>query len=920
MADNPVFISWQTTSLTINFVKNEFGAICLYEILPLNHRHQKSASPLFASSELPLVSVRLNGEGNTYEKTAKSLVGGEDERAGISVTAHLSVYRDVPVLRSEVTIRNESKSSDVIVTQISSLTIGGLTTRSNEWNKNYALRTATNSWFREAQWRKHSLPDIGIDKNGICELHDGHSGSQATYGLQNRGSFSTGSYLPMGILESESNSDTWAWQIEHNGSWRWEIGDYKDSVYIAAGGPTKADHDWRNTLCPGDSFTSPPVSLTRVSGCFQDAIRALNDYRRRIIRPHDDNKRLPIIFNDYMNCLMGDPDEDKIEALLDPVAQSGAEYFVIDAGWYADDSNWWDDVGLWEPSKRRFPSGFKTLMDKIKSKGLIPGLWLEPEVVGVRSVVGERLPEDAFFHENGQRVVERGRFQLDYRHPEVRAWMTSVVDRLVVHYGAGFFKFDYNIEVIQGTDAPGPSSAGANQLLHQRCYLDWVRSLLDKHPNLVIENCSSGAQRMDYAMLSVHSLQSTSDQQDPILYAAIAAALPTCVLPEQSASWAYPQPEWSDELNVFTVVNSLLGRVYLSGRLDRLSPSQMELIIEGMDVYKTIRQHLVTAHAIWPLGLPRWHDEWISLGLETDNGLYLSVWRRGGSCSMEIPLPRFAGSRNVQVNVLYPKRLPTQAIWNEEHDILELKFPETRTSGDADSLRSNHPGAMSYCMNYNIKMGFTHIKFSLIFVHVLTFLLFTDWALDRLHGFYEKDCPPKKCSLVRSLIKKKSLAILAAFLALVPMAFGFADLVRFYKGLRDRYSPEGGLPWSFGQVTAVAVWLPVVCKFLHYCESCPLILFLPYAVADLSCIGVVKDGVQARIDKDEYVVSRRETAISELKSSEEHGLDNVSLIRPAVPGSKVEAEPIEMRVSLDASAESLLMRPHAGWSPDMETP
>ncbi|EXK83815.1 hypothetical protein FOQG_11975 [Fusarium oxysporum f. sp. raphani 54005] len=157
--------------------------------------------------------VRLSGEGNTNDKTAKSLVGSylssrlrykshqesqdgdvhrlsihsEDERAGISVIAHLSVYRDVPVLRSVVTIINESKSSDVIVTQISSLTIGGLTTSSNEWNKDYVLRTPTNSWFREAQWRKHSLPDIGIDKNGICELPDGHSGSQATFSLQNRG-------------------------------------------------------------------------------------------------------------------------------------------------------------------------------------------------------------------------------------------------------------------------------------------------------------------------------------------------------------------------------------------------------------------------------------------------------------------------------------------------------------------------------------------------------------------------------------------------------------------------------------------------------------------------------------------------------------------------------------------------------------
>ncbi len=36
-------------------------------------------------------------------------------------------------------------------------------------------------------------------------------------------------------------------------------------------------------------------------------------------------------------------------------------------------------------------------------------------------------------------------------------------------------------------------------------------------------------------MLGVHTLQSTSDQQDPVLYAAISAALPTAVLPEQGA-------------------------------------------------------------------------------------------------------------------------------------------------------------------------------------------------------------------------------------------------------------------------------------------------------------------------------------------------------------------------------------------------
>jgi alpha-galactosidase len=207
--------------------------------------------------------------------------------------------------------------------------------------------------------------------------------------------------------------------------------------------------------------------------------------------------------------------------------------------------------------------------------------------------------------------------------------MDKVIDSFVLDYGVGYFKFDYNIEVIQGTDA-NSFSPGDGQLGHNRAYLDWVNKLFDRHPDLVIESCSSGAQRMDYALLAVHSLQSTSDQQDPVRYASIAAAAPTAVTPEQSATWAYPQPGWDDEKNAMTVVNSLLGRVHLSGRLDLLSPEQLELISSGMKVYKSIRSGLKTGLPFWPLGLPTWHDDWVALGIATtarDN--YLSVLRRG---------------------------------------------------------------------------------------------------------------------------------------------------------------------------------------------------------------------------------------------------------------------------------------------------
>ncbi len=83
------------------------------------------------------------------------------------------------------------------------------------------------------------------------------------------------------------------------------------------------------------------------------------------------------------------------------------DYFVIDAGLYADDNGWWDDVGASHPSTTRSPSGFDELIKTIREAGLMPGLWLDPEVVGVRSAVAATLPAESFFQRDGERVIER---------------------------------------------------------------------------------------------------------------------------------------------------------------------------------------------------------------------------------------------------------------------------------------------------------------------------------------------------------------------------------------------------------------------------------------------------------------------------------------------------------------------------------
>ncbi|KAJ4245554.1 hypothetical protein NW762_014063 [Fusarium torreyae] len=678
-------INWVTGNLCVKLDIDDDQHVYLRSVEPSSSGvdPRSEDSPAKGASSLCLNEIRLAGEGSQFGTSKRQIesyfgqrlryvshkehdcadkktleIVTRDPVTNLTVTTCFSVYGDVPVIRSRVTITNTGEQVQTLQA-VSSLVYGGLGLPTESWWRNWNVHFAHNNWFREAQWQQRTLSEVGIARSGIS------GGSRAQFTVSNQGSFSTGGHLPMGGLSRIDGSLSYLWQIEHNGSWKWEIGDYKEGLYVNATGPTDQNHSWDRKLEPGEAFESVPAALAVVAGDFTSAFASLTSYRRLIRRTHWDNSKLPVIFNDYMNCLMGDPTAEKVEALIGPAKDAGAEVFVIDCGWYSDDSGWWETVGEWVPSKRRFPTGLDRTILKIRDAGMVPGLWIETEVMGIKCPAAEILPPEAFFQRNGQRLVEHGRYQLDYRHPEVITRMNGIIHHLVQDFGVGYFKFDYNIDITQGTDV-NASSPGDGLLKHNRAYLTWINALFGAYPELIIENCSSGGQRMDYAMLAYHPLQSTSDQEDPVLYAAIAAAVPTAVCPEQSATWAYPQPEWSDELNVFTLVNSLLGRIHLSGALAKLSDSQNELVRDAVCIYKEIRLHLKEATPFWPLGLPTWESDWQALGMDSGENFYVAVWRAGDHDEEErkrLSIPRLKG-KQAKVECIFPNRFSGSYGWD----------------------------------------------------------------------------------------------------------------------------------------------------------------------------------------------------------------------------------------------------------------
>ncbi|MEU7723148.1 alpha-galactosidase [Streptomyces tibetensis] len=665
--------------------RRNWPSLPLVEVTAAGHGRTWSGGRLIDTSlgaRLRYREHRVTRDGEWLVLTVKL----HDPESGLAAEVTYRSPEGVPVLRAEVALRNDGEAT-LHLESVSSLVVGSLAD-GPEAIEAADLLWAENDWVAECRWQRRPMR-VTSPALGDRVVYDNGKGE---FTLTGRGVWSSCGRLPMGGLADRRTGRTWVWQIEHNGGgWHWECGERDTLAYLALFGPNDTHHGWRHPLEPGAGFSTVPVALAfSDDGGPDEAFAALTRYRRAIRRPHPDHEQLPVIFNDYMNCLMGDPTTEKLLPLIDAAAEAGAEYFVIDAGWYdGDDGGWWDSVGAWEPAASRFPGerGIHEVLDRIRERGMVPGLWLEPEVIGVRSAMATSLPDEAFFRRDGVRVTETGRHHLDLRHPAARAHLDQVVDRLVGEWGVGYLKLDHNIDPGSGTSAHPGETPGAGLLGHNRAHLDWLDGILDRHPHLVVENCSSGGMRWDYALLSRMQVQSTSDQQNLRLYAPIAASAPTAVTPEQGAVWAYPLPTDSQDEVAFTMANALLGRIHLSGLLPDLRPDARALVHEAVGTYKAIRADLAHAVPAWPLGLPAWDDPWLALALHTPDTTYVTVWRRpGAQTTTSLALPHLR-SRTTRLDVLYPASSRAEATWNPGTADLTLTLP---TAPSAVLLRLDH--------------------------------------------------------------------------------------------------------------------------------------------------------------------------------------------------------------------------------------
>lgn len=400
------------------------------------------------------------------------------------------------------------------------------------------------------------------------------------------GSMPVNQYFPSLILEDSKNDVFWGAMLAHNASWQMEIYRKDDGISISGGIADREFGHWLKEINSGEMFTTPSaiLSVCKGGGCDRISQRMTSCLNEVLDQGPENEQSLPVIFNEYCTT-WGCPSHENICGILKAIKGKGFDYFVIDCGWYKEEGiPWYNVMGDYNISKELFPEGLDKTVEAIKATGMKPGLWFEIENIG--SAAKAYNNEAHLLKRDGVTLTTTMRRFWDMRDPWVIDYLKENIIGTLKKYQFEYLKIDCNDTIGIGCD--GAESLGEGLRQNMEAAFEFVKTIKREVPGIIIENCASGGHRLDLKIMSISSMASFSDAHECPEIPIIAANLHRTILPRQSQIWAVIRKEDSIKRIMYSIVNTFLGRMCLSGDVTELSTSQWKAIDQGIAFYKKI--------------------------------------------------------------------------------------------------------------------------------------------------------------------------------------------------------------------------------------------------------------------------------------------------------------------------------------------
>lgn len=436
-------------------------------------------------------------------------------------------------------------------------------------------------WHMRSAWSSEGRLVHESAEHAHMEPSWQHTGSMSTRWGQ-VGSMPVRDYFPFTAVEDKTFGVIWAAELTGASSWQLEAGRVDNGFFLSGGLADREFGQWTKTLAPSETFTAPDAILTVTTGGIEDVCERLTGYTEERLDVPKSEETLPVLFNEFCTT-WGCPSEENIRAAAEKLRGLGLDYFVIDAGWYAETPGSWSRcAGSWNVSPFLFPNGLDHTLDIIRENGMQPGIWFELEVVGRDAVCFNRA--DWMLRRDGVPITVGDRRFWDLRLPEVKAYLHErVIDFLRVHRFK-YIKIDYNETLGIGPDDAESPGEGLRQQIE--AVQDFFRQIHKELPDVVIEVCSSGGHRLVPSFLSLASMASFSDAHECLEIPIIAANMHRMILPRQSQIWAVLHAQQDEAALYYKLTAGLLGRLCLSGEIGAFSQGQWDIVRRVLAFYR----------------------------------------------------------------------------------------------------------------------------------------------------------------------------------------------------------------------------------------------------------------------------------------------------------------------------------------------
>ena len=429
--------------------------------------------------------------------------------------------------------------------------------------------------------------------------------SKRTYRLANEeAGWSSNPYLPLLLA---------GWNVPAGAAGLWAGLEWSARWELAFGTPR---YDWRFTLWggprvkglvlePGETVRLPRVHVG-VFGPAADGCNAVRRYVADAVAPDVEGERPhPVVAYHHWFGIEERLNEPLLREQADRAAALGVEYFEVDAGWFGgSETNFADGVGNWERvDTTKFPNGLEPMADYVRSKGMRFGLWFEPERARRGSDWLTQHPD--WYWDAGNPV----NFMLNLTRRDVQDALIAMLSAWIERLDIRWLRWDHNHPLGQSWDFVDPT--GKVQFAYVEGLYRVRRELVERFPNLLIDNCAGGGNRIDFGVLRYAGTMVISDHaEDPhicrLMQTGGARFLPANYM---NSSFYVAPTDPEQAIGPLELVSRMAGSLSLSGQISSWSQAKMALVKRYLDGYRTFRHLLMRDfYALAPY--PRTDQDW----------------------------------------------------------------------------------------------------------------------------------------------------------------------------------------------------------------------------------------------------------------------------------------------------------------------